>query len=171
MLKIAAITLAAIPVLLLGLVLTSSCVIVDVRTADTPRIIVPVPLFVARTALSFAPEEARRIEVPEIAEYLPVAQNVIAELETIGDARLIEVQDGEDEVIIEKIGDELSIEVHGRTEDVSVNLPLAVVTEIFESYDGETLEVAEVLGALSSVSRSELVHVRDGDEEVKVWIW
>lgn len=171
MLKIAAITLVSIPVLLVGLLLSSSCVIVDVQTADLPHLIVPVPLFAARAALSFAPEEARHLEVPELAEYLPVARDILAELRDLPDALLVEVDDGDEHVVIEKIDDELSIEVHGPDEDVSVSLPFEVIAEVFASYDGETLDTKAVLQALSSASSGKLVHVRDGEEEVKIWIW
>ena len=52
MLKTAALVLASIPVVLAAMLLSSSCVVVDVKQADGPRIIVPVPLFVARAALT-----------------------------------------------------------------------------------------------------------------------
>ena len=52
MLKTAALVLASIPVVLAAILLSSSCVVVDVKQADGPRIIVPVPLFVARAGTS-----------------------------------------------------------------------------------------------------------------------
>ena len=51
MLKAAAVVLLSIPILLTGVLLSSSCVVVDVKQAEGPRIIVPVPLFAARAAL------------------------------------------------------------------------------------------------------------------------
>jgi len=59
LLKTAAVVLLSIPLLLLGLVASSGLVVVDVKTSDGPRIVVPVPLFLARAALGFAPEEGR----------------------------------------------------------------------------------------------------------------
>jgi hypothetical protein len=171
MLKTAAIVLLAIPLTLAGLIASSSCLVVDVKQSDGPRILVPVPLFVARAALGFAPEEARWVDVPELAEYSELAARVIEELREAPDGILVEVEDGTDRVLIEKVGDEISVEVESREDDVSVHLPLSVAAEIFEAHDGGRLEVGKVLDALASVSRSDLVHVRSRDEEVKVWIW
>ncbi len=171
MLKAAAIVVLSIPLLLVGVFLSSSCVVVDVRPADGPRIIVPVPLFVARAALAFAPDEATHIEIPELDDYADVAEQIVDELLDATDGVLVEVHDGDEHVLIVKVGDEIEIDVDGDEEQVSVRLPLTVVADILESYDGERLETREVLEALSSISRTELVHVRTADEEVKVYIW
>ena len=84
---------------------------------------------------------------------------------------LVEVHDGGDHVLIAKVGDEIEIDVEGEDEEVSVRLPLSVIADILESYDGEELEAREVLAALSTLSRTNLVHVRTADEEVNIWIW
>ncbi len=171
MLKAAAIVVLSIPLLLVAVCLSSSCVVVDVRTSDGPRVIVPVPLFVARAALAFAPDEATHIEIPELDDYADVAEQIVDELLDATDGVLVEVHDGAEHVLIAKVGDEIEIDVDGDEEQVSVRLPLTVVADILESYDGERLETREVLEALSSISRTELVHVRTADEEVKVYIW
>jgi hypothetical protein len=171
MLKTAAILLLAIPLTLAGLLASSSCLVVDVKQSDGPRILVPVPLFVARAALGFAPDDAKWVDVPELGEYSELAAGVIEELRRAPDAVLVEVEDGRDRVLIEKIGDEIAIDVESDDEEVTVRLPLTVAAEIFESHRNGRLEVAKVLDALGSVSYSDLVHVRSRDEEVKVWIW
>ena len=171
MLKTAALVLASIPVVLAAMLLSSSCVVVDVKQADGPRIIVPVPLFVARAALAFAPPEAKHVTVPELAEYRDVAEEILNELRDAPDGVLIEVRDDGEQVLIEKVGDRLEIDVHGDDEEVSVTVPITFVLDILDSYDGEELTTSEVLRALSSVSRTELVHVKTKDEEVRVWIW
>ena len=171
MLKAAAIVVLSIPLLLVGVCLSSSCVVIDVRPADGPRIIVPVPLFVARAALAFAPDEATHIEIPELDDYADVAEQIVDELLDATDGVLVEVHDGDEHVLIVKVGDEIEIDVDGDEEQVSVRLPLTVVADILESYDGERLETREVLEALSSITRTVLVHVRTADEEVKVYIW
>jgi hypothetical protein len=171
MFKAAALVLLSVPVLIVGLLASSSCVVVDVKQADGPRIIVPVPLVVARAALAFAPREATHVAVPELAEYSELGRKLVAELRNAPDGMLIEVEDRNDHVTIEKVGDELEVEVHDGDDDVSVRVPLAVAAEVFESYDGETLRVADVVDALSRVSSTKLVHVKSKDEEVRVWVW
>ena len=171
MLKIAAIMLLSVPLLLVGVCLSSSCVVVDVRTSDGPRVIVPVPLFVARAALAFAPDEVTRIEIPELDDYADVAEQIIDELLDAPDGVLVEVHGGGEHVLIAKVGDEIEIGVDGDDEEVSVRVPLSVVAELLESYNGEELDIRDVLEALSTLSRRELVHVRTEDEEVKISIW
>lgn len=169
MLKTAVLVLASIPVVLAAMLLSSSCVVVDVKQADGPRIIVPVPLFVARAALAFAPPEAKHVSIPELAEYRDVAEQILSELLDALDGILVEVRDNGEHMLIEKVGDRLKID--GDDEEVSVTVPITLVLDILDSYDGEELSSASVLAALSSVSRTELVHVKTKDEEVRVWIW
>ena len=174
MLKTAALALISIPLLLLGLVASSGLVVVDVKTSDGPRIVVPVPLFLARAALGFAPQEAREVEIPELGEYPEIASRLVAELRDCADGILVEVDDGDDHVLIEKVGDEIAIEVSSDDEEVSVRIPLAAASEILDSYDGSRLRVAGILDALSSsssLSGTDLVHVRSENEEVKIWVW
>jgi hypothetical protein len=171
MLKIAALVLASIPVMLAAMLLSSTCVVVDIKQADGPRIIVPVPLFVARTALAFAPQEAKHVPIPELAEYRDLAEEILTELREAPDGVLVEVHDDGEHVLIEKVGDDLEINVHGDDEEVSVTVPLTFVLDILDGYDGEELNTSDVLAALSSVSRTDLVHVKTKDEEVRVWIW
>lgn len=171
MLKIAAITVLSIPLLLVGALLSATWVVVDVRPADGPHIIVPVPLGLARAALAFAPDEAKHIELPELEEYADLASEILDELLDAPDGILVEVHDGNDHVLIAKVGDEIEIKVNGDDEEVSIRLPLTVAADILDSYDGDQLETHEALAALSSVSHTDLVHVRTDEEEVKVWIW
>ncbi len=174
LLKTAAVVLLSIPLLLLGLVASTGLVVVDVKPSDGPRIIVPVPLFLAHAALGFAPEEVTEVEVPELGEYSEIAGRLVAELRDCADAVLVEVDDGDHHVLIEKIGDEIAIEVSSDDEEVSVRIPLAAAAEVLQSYDGGRLRVAGVLDALSSsssLSGTNLVHVRSENEEVKIWMW
>jgi hypothetical protein len=174
-LKTAAVVLLSIPLLLLGLVASTGLVVVDVKTSDGPRIVVPVPLFLAHAALGFAPEEATEVEVPELGEYSEIAGRLVAEIRDCPDGILVEVDDGGDHVLIEKVGDEMVIDVSSSDdEEVSVRVPLAAAAEILESYDGGRLRVAGVLDALSSTSSlsgTDLVHVKSDREEVKIWVW
>lgn len=172
MLKTAALVLLSVPVLIVGALASSGCLVVDVKPSDGPRLIVPVPLFVARAALSFAPEEAAHVSLPEeVSEYSELALQIVDELRDAPDAVLVEVDDHPDHVLIEKIGNDLAIEVTSDDEEVSVRVPLEMAAELVESCHGGEVEVSRLLRALSSVSRTELVHVRSNDEEVKVWVW
>ena len=173
-LKTAAVVLLSIPLLLFGLVAGTGLVVVDVKTEDGPRIVVPFPLLLARAALGFAPEAATRIEIPELSEYSDIASRLVAELRDCGDGVLVEVEDGTEHVLIEKVGDEIAIDVDSDREEVSVRIPLAAAAGILDGYEGGRLKVAEVLDALSSsgsLSGTDLVHVPSDEEEVRIWVW
>lgn len=170
--KVILLTVAAIPLLLLGMIASSSFVIVDVTTEDGPHIVIPVPLALAQTALRFAPIEVRDIPVAEIQEYAPIIDELVDELSAMPDAVLVEVEDGQDHVLVEKVGDEIAVSVRERGEDkVDVHIPLAMLRDVVDSFDGESLELHKILRSIGTVSNRDLVHVKDGGDEVKVWIW
>ncbi len=173
-LKTAAVVLVSIPLLLLGLVASTGLMIVDVKTEGGPHLVIPVPLVLAHAALGFAPEEAREVEVPELGEYSDVAGRLLAELRDAADGILVEVDDRNDHVLIEKIADEIAIDVSSDDEEVTIRIPLAAAASILESCQGGRVRVAGVLDALSSyssLSGTDLVHVKSDDEEVKIWLW
>jgi hypothetical protein len=171
MIKVAAIL--ALPLVLLSIVASSSCLVVDVQEGgpDGMHIVVPVPLALAQLAVAFVPSAHTRIPCPEAAEYLPMAERIIEELQDMEDVELVRVEDGHELVVVSKIGENLEVEVFGNDEEVNVSLPLYVVEDILASFDGETFEASEAIAALRSISNTDLVHVRDGDEEVKIWVW
>lgn len=171
MLKILGIAFLSLSLFFVGLLASSSCVVVDVKPADGPRVIVPVPIVLARAAMAVAPDEIRHVEVREYAPYSELARRVVDELQDIGDGVLVEVERRGEHVVVEKVGDELVIDAATGDEDVLLHLPLGAVADLLESYDGEDIDVVRALVGLSKVSRSDLVHVKTADEEVKVWIW
>ena len=132
---------------------------------------VPVPLFAARAALSFAPEEALHQELPpEVEQYSGIAMRILEELEDGPDGVLVEVRDGSEHVRIEKLDGELQIDVTSDEEEVAVRLPIETVVDILASCRDE-VDVASVLSALGRAGSTDLVHVKSRDEEVKVWLW
>lgn len=171
MLKLIAVATVSVPLLFAGALASSSWVVVDVRPADGPRIIVPAPLFVARVALAFAPREAVSVEVPEMVEYSDLAVRVLVALVEAPDGVLVEIDDADEHVLVAKQGGALIVEVESDDEEVFVSLPMSVAFEVLEGFDGERLELRQVLSAISKVSRTDLLRVRTQEKEVKVWIW
>lgn len=161
-------------VLLGGLLASMSWVVVDVRqSADGVRLIVPVPLLAAQTALAFVPAVQKRVDLPEDARRaLPAAEKAIHALKAAPDGELVRVEDRDQRVLITKEGDLLRIRVHDADgdQDVKVDVPLDLADRILsESQDG--VSASEVVAALRDVSHTDLVEVRDGRDHVKVWIW
>lgn len=171
MVKLAAIL--SLPLMFVGMLASSSCLVIDVKEGgpDGLHLVIPVPLVLAQAALSFVPDVHTRVPCPEVAEYLPVAESVVGELMAIPDTELVRVEEEDELVIISKIDGNLEVEVYSDREEVSVSLPLTAVEDILASFDGETFEASAVVAALRGISQTDLVHVRDGDEEVKIWIW
>jgi hypothetical protein len=148
--------------------------IVEVNNDDV-HIIIPVPLSLVQVAMAFAPEEARYVQVEEIAEFLPYVARFVDELRAIpDDVMLVEVIDDRDHVRIYKEADVLRIQVeeaHGA--QVNVRVPLASLAAMVDAYDAETgmLRTSRLIGALRAAPSGDLVHVIDGDDEVHIRMW
>jgi hypothetical protein len=169
--KLAAIVLLPLA-LISGALGSASWLVVDVKEAGGPRLVVPIPVFVVQMAASFLPESCTRAALPqEAAEILPAAGRALGELRHAPDGVLVEVEDGEETVVVSKIDDRLEVRVRAPGERVDLTLPLSTVQEVLESHDGETFRLEDVLAALRRLERTDLVQVEDGDERVKVWIW
>ncbi len=172
LIKLAALTM--LPMLMVGgVVMNSSIMLVDIDTDDV-RIVVPVPLSLAQVVLVFAPDEAKYIHVPEIAEFLPYFDRIVQELREVPDALLVEVEDGDDHVKIFKRGDVLRVEVDERRDEmVRVSVPLASLAAMVDAYDTDTqtLRTSRLIGALKAAPSGELVHVIDSDEEIRIRMW
>lgn len=159
-----------IPAVLLGMLITADYAVVDIQDEGT-RIVVPVPVFLASLALRFAPAGAQYVEVPEIARYVPVARKAVTALQDARDAVLVAVEEGDESVRVEKVGDDLEIDVIERGEEVRVRIPLRAVTTVLDGYDGRGFRTRAFLDVIGEIGHGDVVHVRERDEEVRVWIW
>ena len=163
----------AIPAIFVGLLLSADYAIVDVRQADGMRIIVPVPLSLARLALNFAPSEAKYVQVPEIAEYaeyMVYAERIVEELRAAADGVLVSVEERDETVLVEKIGNTVEIHVNDGDAVVDVTVPLDSVLDILRAYDGTGFDTRDLIRAIGR-AHGNVVHVRDGGDEVKVYVW
>lgn len=161
-------------VLILPLVVLSlgGVMVVDVREGGDGghRIWVPVPLALARIAATFAPAEARVVEVPELEPHLPLVIAVVDELMEQPDFTLVEVRSCDELVMIRKQGGRLVIEVRERGGDeVFCQLPLKTARKVLKACGDGDVRAAEVIGALQFMPSGQLVHVQSPDgEEVRI---
>jgi hypothetical protein len=146
---------------------------VDIREGGTDgtRLIIPVPLALANTALFFVDQKHKRIECPEFAQHRDAAMRLARELQRAPDARFVEVESSGERVTVDKSGDLLVVEVHDGDEEVLVRVPIAALEDLIESYDGRSFQASEVLGAIRRAPSGEVVRVHDGEDHVRVWIW
>lgn len=163
------IALASPFILLAVMMAASGVVVVDVQEGDGMHIVVPVPLFLAQAALTFAPDEARYVECREFAPYQEMAVRILEELENQPDFVMVEVEDGNQKVIVRKVGKQLVIDVEeGADQQVHVKVPIESALEILRSYDGEGFPTKAAIRALKKAPMGTLVHVTDGDDVIKI---
>lgn len=164
---------AAVPLLLGLLVYATGLAVVDIRQ-DGPggqRLIIPVPLALANTALFFVDEEDKRIECPEFAPHHDAVMRLARELQRTPDARFVEIEDSGQHVTIDKSGNLLLVEVHDDDKEVSVRVPISALESVIESYDGRSFAGADVLAAIREAPSGEFVRVHDGEDHVRIWVW
>jgi len=162
----------SVPAALLAAVASLGVVVVDVREGGPggTRIVVPVPLFVAQTALSLVPADKTRVDLDRAAEHLPLAREVLEALADGPDGELVRVEEPGERVVIVKEGAVLRVRVVGRDEDVTVNVPLALALAALPDERGQVSPLL-LAGALGTARFTDLVDVRSGGDHVKVYVW
>ncbi len=161
----------AVPAAATATVAATGVAWIDVQEGgrDGHRIVLPVPLLLAEVAASFVSEKDLDLDLGEAAAHLRSAGAVLRALRDSPDGEYVRVEEEDEQVVIEKRGDTLHIEVHGRSEDVKVNLPLAALSEIIGE-DGR-LSPARAVRLLRHARFSTLVDVRDGDDHVRITVF
>ncbi len=157
-----------IPLLLAAL---GGVIIVDVREGGTDgaRVCVPVPLALAQIALPFVPDHARRVDLAEAEPWLPIAASMIDELKRLPDFTLAEVREADSHVLVRKEGGDLLIEVDdGPDERVRCRLPLRTARSVLHRCRDGQLRVDDLVRAVQFMPGGRLVHVRDGEAEVRI---
>jgi hypothetical protein len=163
-----------VPFALLATVASLGVVVVDVQEGgpDGHRIMIPVPLVFAQAALAAGPVVAEEeLRLPDEArEHVGIAREILEALAAAPDGVLVHVQEPDEEVIVRKEGDKLIVRVHGKREEVSVNVPLHLARSALPDSDGRISTMA-MAGALGGVRFTDLVEVHDGNDHVRIWVW
>ena len=91
-------------------------------------------------------------------------------LRSSGDADFVTVDGTQGTVRVSRAGNYLLATVDGRdTQNVRVRVPVAVLDALFSGDDDE-VDLVAALHALADHGDGELVHVEDGDTQVRVWV-
>jgi len=174
LLKIGAV-LASIPITLGTVVAATGIMVVDVKDKDGTRIVIPVPLLVAQTAAGLAPAQAAADAVDrELARarpYLPAAEEFLAALADGPDFELVRVDEGDEHVRIDKVGDLLRVSVDSPRENVKVNVPFDLAREVLRRTREGRVSPADLVAAVRQARLTQLVDVRDGGEHVTITVW
>ena len=158
--------------------------VVSVVAEEGPNIVAPVPLMLPLAALHLVPERLVDDEMHEEMDALGGAA-VLAlgpfarALEEAGDAVLIRVTDGEEQVVVATEGDDLVVRVREGGDSgnrVFLRTPLRVLEDIGDACEavGDSEVRCHPLGmarSLLSASRGTEIEVRDGETRVDVTVW
>lgn len=165
------------PIAALATVASLGVMVVDVREGgpDGHHIVVPVPLVLAQAALAVAPVVAPpdKLRVPqgEALEHVGLARELLDALAQAPDGELVRVEEPDEQVVITKQGRALHVNVHGRRgEDVDVNVPLHLALQALPDRHGR-IHTGALAASLGSLRFTDLVHVKDGRDEVRIWVW
>ncbi|MBU1701834.1 MAG: hypothetical protein KJ970_03215 [Candidatus Eisenbacteria bacterium] len=90
-----------------------------------------IPGFVVQTALGFVPKSALDFDLdPGTEPWIYLAMESISELEKIPDAVFVEVESGNETVLIRKEGINLTIDVENSDEKVHLSIPMNSVKAV-----------------------------------------
>jgi hypothetical protein len=174
LLKIAAV-LASIPMALGAVVAGTGLMVVDVKEADGTRIVVPVPLLLAETVARFAPTQAAGVaidrQLSRARRYLPVAEEVLAAVAESPDFELARVDDGDEHVRVNKVGDLLQVRVESPRETVTVKVPFDLARQALRQARDGRVSPGDLVAALRQARLTRIADVRDGGDHVTVTIW
>jgi hypothetical protein len=164
--------LALLVVLPLALLALGGIVVVDVREGgpDGCRSVVPVPLLLARIVVPFLPEDVQTVECPLEPNELAAARGVVAELRRQPDFTLVEVLEGDERILVRKQGRCLVVDVvDGPDEEVHCRLPIKAAERVLERWAEGNLRASAAVRACTDLPHGDVVHVRDGDDVVRIW--
>jgi hypothetical protein len=171
LLKVAAVT-ASIPVLMTAGAASMDWMVVDVKEGGPSghRIVVPVPMMLARAAVSFVPQPQMPVPPAELRDAAPMAQAALAALTEAPDFELVRVEDRGEVVSIRKEDGKLRIEVDSKNERVRVNVPLSAAQAVLDGAASGQVRTAALLDAMADAD-GDLVEVTDGKDHVRIWMW
>jgi hypothetical protein len=142
--------------------------------AEAATVEVHLPLSAVRLGLDLAAKEAivdGRLHLRNSDVDVADLRRLWRELRAAGDAEFVKVEDADGTVHVRRAGDRVEVRV-ARTdeggEEVLVDLPVPLVDALLAGEAG-TLDLAGALAQLDGF-RGDLVRVREGERQVRVWI-
>lgn len=93
-----------------------------------------------------------------------------AELEAVGDADFVEIQDGDTQVHISRRGDQVLMRVvEGTDTQVRMEMPAAVVQTMLGT-EGDRLNLRDAVRELARSGSRDILAIQDGETTVRIWI-
>jgi len=160
-----------VALLVIGYVVEAGIAVVHVKTPDT-HIWVPVPVALGHLAGKFIDLPfSQEPEFEKVLEYREAVVEILRQLQDLPDSNLIEVSKTKEHVRIFKRGDSLCVDVDNANEKVKVRLPLHTAERLLEAMSHRHVNVGDLVACLEWQPAGDIVHVKNGNEEVRVSIW
>ena len=159
--------------LVIVIVLSTSWLVVYVHEKNEGwRLMVPAPVFLADMAVRIGGAQAKRVDLPpEVLEFLPMLQPIVAELAKAPDFEMVHVEEPGLNLSIRKVGQSFEVSVVEDEQTVYVRVPVAALQAAARAASDGQLRIGELAGALDGISRTKLIDVRQPDQDVSVWVW
>jgi hypothetical protein len=157
--------------LLIGYAVHAGVAVIHVRTPEA-RIWFPVPVALGRIVGEFI--NLPLSESPEfesLLEYREAAAEVLRQLQSLPDSNFVEVSKADEHVRIFKRADSLYVHVETPDEKVRVRLPLHTAQSLVEALNSQRINLGGLIACLEWQPSGDLVHVKTGQEEVRISIW
>jgi len=163
--------LLIVTLLVVGYVVEAGIAVVHVKTPDT-HIRVPVPVALGHLVGKFIDLPiSSEPEFEKLLEYREAAAGILHQLKELPDSDLIEVSKTKEHVRIFKRGDSLCIDADNANEKVKVRLPLRTAERLLEAMSYHHVNVGDLVACLEWQPAGDIVHVKNGHDEVRVSIW
>jgi len=157
--------------LLIGYVVEAGIAVVHVKTPDT-HIWIPVPVAVGHLVGKFIDLPlSQEPEFETLLDYGEEAVEIVRQLKDLPDSILVEVSKTRERVRIFKRGGSLCIDVDNANEKVKVRLPLHAAEGLLEALSHRHVNVGDLVACLEWQPAGDIVHVKNGNEEVRISIW
>lgn len=152
----------------------TSVLLVDVTLEDGPRIVAPVPYALVRAGLALAPRDVRQLDLPNLADYAHDLGEILHALRDAPDGVYVEIHTPDEHVVVSKREGALRVAaVDGDRTRVELTLPVEALLSVHAAYEPETgvLSTGDLVNALRGAPRGSLLHLVDGETEVRLRAW
>ncbi|TVR64358.1 MAG: hypothetical protein EA422_06430 [Gemmatimonadales bacterium] len=147
---------------------------VRVEEPGETRVSVNLPLALVEIGLDIADRHVMQEQEtrwgPEGKVTVADLRRMWAELEAVGDADFVEIEDGDTQVHISRRGDQVLMRVdEGDGTRVRMEMPSAVVQTMLGT-EGDKLNLRDAVRELARSGSQDILSVQDGETTVRIWI-
>lgn len=142
---------------------------------ENTRVTVNLPIALVQSALPMLEQTGEihdgRVEIEGTDVTIDDLRQVLASLKSSPDATFAQVQTDSETIVFFKEGDYLRVEGTATAQgtEIHAHFPIAVLDALL-SGPGNQLDLGAAIQALAAHGAGDLVTVRDGDKQVRVWI-